>query len=101
MAALTKSLQSVHAWNYRRYILAVGFPTKDLQSEIRYTTKKIEGNFSNFSAWHQRTKVFARLWDDLHRAAGPEASIKISRMQEAGKMGRFCLDRPAFMIILS
>lgn len=80
---LGRDSRNFHAWDYRRYILAVGFPTKDLQSEIRYTTKKIEGNFSNFSAWHQRTKVFARLWDDLDRAAGPEARIKIDRMQEA------------------
>jgi hypothetical protein len=87
-------LRSVHAWNYRRYILAIGFPTRDMQSEIRYTTKKIEGNFSNFSAWHQRTKVFARLWDDLHRAEGTGARIKLDRMQEAGKMP---LPRPGLL----
>ncbi|KAI6036847.1 rab-protein geranylgeranyltransferase [Pisolithus microcarpus] len=37
------------AWNYRRYKLA-------------YTTRKISSSFSNFSAWHQRSKVYTSLW---------------------------------------
>ena len=53
---------AVHAWNYRRYVLG-SMPNKLPETaELDYTTKKIEANFSNFSAWHQRSKVYTSLW---------------------------------------
>lgn len=54
---------SVHAWNYRRYALANMPERKPETAELAYTARKIESNFSNFSAWHQRSKVFGSLWD--------------------------------------
>jgi len=53
----------VHAWNYRRYVLA-NMPVKkqDIE-ELVYTMKKIQANFSNFSAWHQRSKIYPLLWE--------------------------------------
>jgi geranylgeranyl transferase type-2 subunit alpha len=53
----------VHAWNYRRYVLASMPVRRSEQSELAYTTRKIEANFSNFSAWHQRSKVLISLWE--------------------------------------
>lgn len=53
----------VHAWNYRRYVLD-NMPVKRTElSELAYTKRKIEANFSNFSAWHQRSKVLTSLWE--------------------------------------
>ncbi|KAF8753505.1 Rab-protein geranylgeranyltransferase [Rhizoctonia solani] len=63
---LDRDSRNFHAWNYRRYVLA-SVPEPDRrspESELAYTTRKIEQNFSNFSAWHQRTKVFGVLWRD-------------------------------------
>lgn len=34
------------------------------KAELAYTTRKIEANFSNFSAWHQRSKVLTSLWEE-------------------------------------
>lgn len=53
----------VLAWNYRRYVLA-NMPTRRPEtSELAYTSRKIGANFSNFSAWHQRSKTLVGLWE--------------------------------------
>jgi len=66
---ISQALTQVHAWDYRRYVLrslpASYVPKKTPQDELRYTQKKIEANFSNFSAWHCRTKILAGLWEAL------------------------------------
>ena len=52
----------VLAWDYRRYVVGSMPSRRSDKAELAYTTKKIEANFSNFSAWHQRTKVLSSLW---------------------------------------
>ena len=52
----------VQAWNYRRYVLGSMPVSRSELSELAYTRRKIESNFSNFSAWHQRSKVLSSLW---------------------------------------
>jgi geranylgeranyl transferase type-2 subunit alpha len=55
--------RNFHAWNYRRYVLA-NMPTRKPEiSELAYTSRKIGANFSNFSAWHQRSKTLIGLWE--------------------------------------
>ena len=65
----TDYVLSVQAWNYRRYVLAslppppASSPSQSAHtpaSELAYTQRKIEANFSNFSAWHQRSKVYEK-----------------------------------------
>ena len=53
----------VHAWGYRRYVLTSMRLKKPEIEELKYTTRKIEPSFSNFSAWHQRSKVLQTLWE--------------------------------------
>ena len=71
----------VHAWGYRRYVLAslpkTYKPPRTPQDELKFTQKKIEANFSNFSAWHCRTTVLGGLWDalpaeEVHKAQDDE-----------------------------
>lgn len=43
---------------------------RPLTEELKYTQSKIESNFSNFSAWHYRTKTLAAIWEE--NGASPE-----------------------------
>ena len=68
----------VHSWNYRRYLIHVmrsldssasdSAPkiTKlpSTASEIAFTRTKISDSFSNFSAWHYRTRLLPRFWEE-------------------------------------
>lgn len=57
----------VHAWDYRRHVLeslaALSSDppetarARECRQELAFTRRKIEANFSNFSAWHQRMRV--------------------------------------------
>ncbi|CAI2172698.1 17895_t:CDS:10 [Funneliformis geosporum] len=54
----------IHAWDYRRYVtsqLSSTIKTSLTQTEFDFTTTKINQNFSNYSAWHQRSKLLPRL----------------------------------------
>lgn len=63
-------MSSVHAWDYRRHVLAAllalsdespeGARAKERRQELAFTRKKIESNFSNFSAWHHRMRVMGQ-----------------------------------------
>lgn len=57
---------SVHCWSYRRYVAnTFAVPVAD---ELRFTTSKIEQNFSNYSAWHQRSLSLQQIY-----ASDPES----------------------------
>lgn len=73
--------RNFHGWHYRRYVVkhieintlahAAEGDQKVLAEltinlgEFGYTTSKINKNISNFSAWHNRTKIIPKIFDLL------------------------------------
>ncbi|KAI5478322.1 hypothetical protein MNV49_005277 [Pseudohyphozyma bogoriensis] len=90
-AYLQKDGRNFHSWGYRRYlvasILSLPPPSDDFPrskpltvpttaSELAYTKKKISENFSNFSAWHYRSKLLPKYWEEQGWAEGSEERKK-------------------------
>ena len=66
---LVKDSRNYHGWKYRRIVVAeLESPALKglsmVESEFQYTTKMIKANLSNFSAWHNRSKLIPRLLDE-------------------------------------
>ena len=70
---LTLDSRNFHGWGYRRQVasaleeLAVAMgsmSTSMTEDEFAYTTKMIESNLSNFSAWHRRSKLIPTLLNE-------------------------------------
>lgn len=77
---LTKDRRNFHAWSYRRFIVSAleSTPRPDggdggesttiaksmTESEFAYTYSMIKVDLSNFSAWHNRSKLAPRLLDE-------------------------------------
>jgi geranylgeranyl transferase type-2 subunit alpha len=64
--------RNFHAWDYRRTIVAAleRLRNKSLvEEEFAYTTKMIQSNLSNFSAWHNRSQLIPRVLDEREASA--------------------------------
>jgi len=97
---LGRDSRNFHGWNYRRFVIlglenlietknALSNDTQSndangevvrqeqsiTESEFTYTTKMIMSNLSNFSAWHNRSKLIPRLLDE--RKANAEQRRKM------------------------
>lgn len=55
-------LRAVHGWRYRRFVTA--HMARSDADELAYTEQKIGENFSNYSAWHQRSLLLLRMHPD-------------------------------------
>ncbi|KAF1800331.1 hypothetical protein FB192DRAFT_1286267 [Mucor lusitanicus] len=67
---LTMDARNFHGWDYRRFV--VGHLRREagndpqalahiVQQEYKFTTQKINQSFSNYSAWHQRSKLLPEI----------------------------------------
>lgn len=67
-------------------------PKKELlalaETELAYALRKIESNFSNFSAWHQRTKLLPHLWT-AQQLTQPQIDLRIDTELELVKQAMY------------
>jgi hypothetical protein len=61
---------TVHGWGYRRYVVGQMRKCQPDTSEIdakefEYTSTKIKQSFSNYSAWHYRSKLLPSIMKDM------------------------------------
>ncbi|GAA5942787.1 hypothetical protein JCM10213_002948 [Rhodosporidiobolus nylandii] len=89
---LEKDGRNFHSWDYRRYLISLllslppsadrtkPLPQPTTESELAFTKRKISENFSNFSAWHYRTKLLAKLWDE--KGWGPDSPGRVEKVDQ-------------------
>lgn len=90
LAIVSKLLQAdarnFHGWQYRRFVvqnlekktlnqlsekeLKTAALLAVLVNEYKYTTTKINSNISNFSAWHNRSKLIPKIFGALEELGG-------------------------------
>jgi geranylgeranyl transferase type-2 subunit alpha len=73
---LVRDSRNFHGWGYRRMVVAqLESPALNgksmVEEEFAYTTKLVHAHLSNFSAWHNRSRLIPRLLNE--RKASDEA----------------------------
>ncbi|XP_073141924.1 geranylgeranyl transferase type-2 subunit alpha 1 [Henckelia pumila] len=65
--------RNFHAWNYRRFVTALKkIPDAE---ELQYTTNMINDNFSNYSAWHNRSTLLSNLLEKGGKGYSEKESV--------------------------
>lgn len=65
--------RNFHAWNYRRFIAAL--QNRSEEDELKFTTDMINTNFSNYSAWHNRSVLLSHLIEKKAQGFCPKEKV--------------------------
>lgn len=75
---LARDSRNFHGWGYRRIVVAnLEFldGSSMAKTELDYTTKMISANLSNFSAWHNRSKLIIRTLEEQQANASERRTM--------------------------
>lgn len=91
---LNRDKRNFHGWNYRRLVVAQLelHPPSDghaesydassratmVEAEFSYTTKMINSDLGNFSAWHNRSKLIPAYW--MNEKQMPPQGVRCSTL---------------------